>query len=187
MEDYEEAGQEHPLVIGAESLAVSGNALALAPAEGKTRWVTSELLPHSGGEQEEGLVGVVGYTTEEFYIVNQTSSSIRVFNGSHLDDAIYGQIALPQPIYSYSYEYKGVYAESAMTNFQTISYTTNTGDPYGQAKSCTWTVTKTYNSSCTANVYSTALGLHGAQCTFDGSQSWVDPTTCQLQVVLVML
>ncbi|RKH42859.1 hypothetical protein D7V93_37495 [Corallococcus llansteffanensis] len=68
---------------------------------------------------------------------------------------------------------------------QVITYTTNLSDPYGAAKTCTYSVSTAFvNGACQANITFTAQGAQGAVCGFFPAQSGVDPVTCQLQLAV---
>lgn len=70
---------------------------------------------------------------------------------------------------------------------QVISYTTNLADPYGAAKTCTYAVSTAFvGGSCQANINFYAQGTQGVACGYIPSQSGIDPTTCQLQLALVI-
>ncbi|CAM3082872.1 hypothetical protein G4177_04955 [Corallococcus sp. ZKHCc1 1396] len=67
---------------------------------------------------------------------------------------------------------------------QLYYYTTNPADPTGAAKTCRWILTLTVtNGVCSGSINQAAFGTQGAVCTLSTSQTFVDPMTCQAQVV----
>ncbi|MCP3100172.1 hypothetical protein LZ198_14955 [Myxococcus sp. K15C18031901] len=69
---------------------------------------------------------------------------------------------------------------------QTYLYTNNTLDPAGNAKTCRWQVVVNYNATtatCSAVVNQTAFGTQGVLCGIDTTRTFINPTTCNLQVV----
>ncbi|MCP3065248.1 hypothetical protein LXT21_41395 [Myxococcus sp. K38C18041901] len=72
---------------------------------------------------------------------------------------------------------------------QTYFYTTNPADPTGAAKTCLWQLAVTYNAgtaTCSATIGQAAYGTQGVICYLDNAQSWINPTTCDAQVVSAM-
>ncbi|WP_224242169.1 hypothetical protein [Hyalangium gracile] len=122
-------------------------------------------------------------TTETFYIGNWTGV-VTYAGGSLTGSSV--PYPLPNPLnFTTPYTYSG--AAQALVPVltpwtQTFGYTTNPSDPFGQAKTCIWTVNvNVVNGACTASVSVTAYGAQGGLCHID-TGSAVDPTSCQLFV-----
>ncbi|MCP3058833.1 hypothetical protein LXT21_08625 [Myxococcus sp. K38C18041901] len=63
--------------------------------------------------------------------------------------------------------------------------TTNPADPTGNAKTCFWQFAVLFdnNGVCTGTLNQAALGNQGVQCGVDTANSYIDPVTCQSQIV----
>jgi len=118
---------------------------------------------------------------EVFAIHNALSVPLSVFNSFTLQGM--PSVLLPSSIPAASEPVFGVLVPIAVSWSQVMSYTTNLSSPVGDAKACSWLLAVTFNGSCTGTVSAAALGLQGAICSFDPSRSFIDPATCQTQVV----
>jgi hypothetical protein len=143
----------------------------------------AKLPSRSVGDAATGDISSVtaGTTTEVFAIDNFLSVPISVFNSFTLQGT--PSVSLPSSIPALSEQVFGVFVPSAVSWSQVISYTSNLGSPVGDAKACSWLLAVTFNTTCSATVSAAPLGLQGAICSFDPSRSFVDPATCQAQVV----
>lgn len=125
-----------------------------------------------------------GTTTEVFAIDNFLSVPISVFNNLTLQGVPGApSVLLPSSIPALTEQVFGVMVPSAVNWSQVMSYTSNLASPVGDAKACSWLLAVTFNTTCSATVSAAPLGLQGAICSFDLSRSFVDPATCQAQVV----
>lgn len=120
-------------------------------------------------------------TTEVFAIDNFLAVPIFAFNSFTLQGT--PSVALPSSIPAFTEQVFGVNVPAAQSWSQVMSYTTNLSSPVGNSKACSWVVSVTFNGSCTGNASAAPLGLQGAVCGIDSSRSFIDPATCQTQVV----
>ncbi|WP_224363261.1 amidase [Hyalangium versicolor] len=120
---------------------------------------------------------------ETFYIGNWTGV-VTYAGGSLTGSSV--PFPLPNPLnFTTPYTYSGA-AQAlvpALTPWtQTFGYTTNPADPYGQAKTCIWTVSVTVTGGvCSGSVSVTAYGAQGGLCFIDTGSS-IDPASCQAVV-----
>ena len=136
--------------------------------------VEDESAAGSGAGEDVASIASALSVTQTFDIYDGTSKSIsRTYGGSFL----------PSPINSFTHRVGQNSAQEKTTTSQVITYTTNPQDPYGQAKTCTWSVTTSYNSGyCSVNAYASALGLQGASCPY--SFGSINTSNCQFSLYL---
>ncbi|MFP2909223.1 hypothetical protein ACLESD_30120 [Pyxidicoccus sp. 3LFB2] len=120
---------------------------------------------------------------EDFFVLNQTGVSVslglQVLTGTL--NGIWGTNPVPTGTY-------GGFQVSAPAPAPTFSqqyyYTVNPANPAG-SKTCVWRVdVSDVAGSCSAQVFYGTYG--GAICTLDAAQSFIDPVTCQAQIVTIM-
>ncbi|MCP3141930.1 hypothetical protein [Pyxidicoccus xibeiensis] len=125
----------------------------------------------------------IGPALENLLVLNQTGLNISlglqvltgtlngVFNPYPVPTANYGgfQVSAPAP---------------APLIAQQYYWTVDPANPAG-AKTCVWRVeVSDVGGSCAAQVFSGTYG--GASCTVDAVNSFIDPTTCQTQIVTII-
>ncbi|WNG19298.1 hypothetical protein [Cystobacter fuscus] len=125
-------------------------------------------------------VASVAPALENFLVLNQTGANISlglqvltgtlngVFNPYPVPTATYGgfQVSAPAPTPLVAQQYY---------------WTVDPANPAG-AKTCVWRVeVSDVGGSCSAQVFSGTYG--GAVCTLDAVNSFIDPTTCQAQII----
>ena len=125
----------------------------------------------------------IGPAVEDFFVLNRTGATLSLglitvtgtFNGVYSPYPVptgnYGgfQISAPAPTPLIAQEYY---------------WTVNPSNPAG-AKTCVWRLeVSDVNGTCSAQLFYGTYG--GAICTLDGAQSFIDPTTCQAQIVTNM-
>ncbi|RKH64750.1 hypothetical protein [Corallococcus aberystwythensis] len=128
-------------------------------------------------------VASVGPAVEDLLVINQSGANISlglqvltgtlngVYNPYPVPTANIGgfQVSAPTPAPSFSQQYY---------------WTVDPANPAG-AKTCVWRVDVSDNAGvCSATVYFGTYG--GALCTVDAAQSFIDPNTCQAQIVTVI-
>ena len=121
--------------------------------------------------------------TQDFYVYNLTGATLALHIQS-LTGAFIG-IRTPYPVPPFSYGGFQISAPApAPVVVQQYFWTVDPVNPAG-SKTCVWQVeVSDIGGSCAAQVFFGTYG--GAICTVDGAQSFVDPTTCQTQIVTNM-
>jgi hypothetical protein len=130
---------------------------------------------------------VAGVTTETFFVNNGRSNTIAIVNGTTLSGTII--VPLPSPIFPSQTPGAQVQVPATGGWSQLIEYTDNPAAPFAAGtNTCLWTVFVNFNGGCTASVNSTPFGSPGPVCGIftDPSLTFIDPTTCLLQVVFGM-
>jgi hypothetical protein len=132
----------------------------------------------------DGGQALAATTTETFYVANWTG--VNTFPGYSLT-ALSATLP-PNPLAptappSISGGFQ--LTVNALTNYtQVYYYTTNAADPTGAAKTCRWQLNVTVtNGVCAGTINQSAFGTQGVLCGLDTVNTFVDPATCQAQVV----
>ncbi|RKH33993.1 hypothetical protein D7Y13_16625 [Corallococcus praedator] len=135
----------------------------------------------------EGAATLAGTTVDTFFVANWTG--VNTFPGYTLTGT--PNILPPNPLAptappSISGVFQmGVGQLTPVT--QTYYYTTNAADPTGAAKTCLWQLNVTVSGTvCSGTLNMTAYGNQGVLCSIDTAQTFVDPATCQAQVVTII-
>ncbi|MFP2924901.1 hypothetical protein ACLESO_06730 [Pyxidicoccus sp. 3LG] len=141
---------------------------------------TIEIPVRRGG----GTSALLATTVDTFFIANWTG--VNTFPG-------YSIVGTPNPLPpnplppvaapSISGYFQMIVNPVART--QIYYYTTNAADPTGAAKTCRWQLNITVDAAgvCSGTLNQAAFGNQGVLCTLDTAQSFIDPTTCQSQIV----
>ncbi|HEX5752445.1 MAG TPA: hypothetical protein VFZ09_39940 [Archangium sp.] len=131
----------------------------------------------------DGPVASVAPALENLFVLNQTGADISlglqvltgtlngVFNPYPVPTANYGgfQVSAPAPTPLVAQQYY---------------WTVDPANPAG-AKTCVWRVeVSDVGGSCTAQVFYGTYG--GAVCTVDAANSFINPTTCETQIITII-
>ncbi|MFP2962083.1 hypothetical protein ACLEPN_30955 [Myxococcus sp. 1LA] len=131
-------------------------------------------------------VASVAPAIEDLFVLNQTGVNITravqiltgtivgIWGTNPVTTGTYGgyQISAPAP------------TPAPPTLIQQYYYTVDPANPAG-SKTCVWRVEVVDNAgACNAQVFFGTYG--GAVCTVDAAQSFIDPVTCQTQIVTIM-
>ncbi|GMU03644.1 hypothetical protein KH5H1_77670 [Corallococcus caeni] len=133
--------------------------------------------------KRESQVASVGPALEDLFVLNQTGLPISL--GIQVLTGTLNGVFNPYPVPTASY---GGFEVSAPTPAPLIAqqyyWTVDPANP-AAAKTCVWRVeVSDVGGSCQAQVFFGTYG--GAICTVDAAQSFIDPVTCQTQVVTVI-
>ncbi|WP_223645337.1 hypothetical protein [Corallococcus sp. EGB] len=123
----------------------------------------------------------VGPALENLLVSNQSGATISL--GLQIVSGTFNGVFNPYPIPTSSL---GGFQVSAPTPpfSQQYYWTVDPANPAG-AKTCVWRVDVADNAgSCAATVYYGTYG--GAVCTVDAINSFINPTTCEAQIVTIM-
>ncbi|NMO13402.1 hypothetical protein HPC49_19050 [Pyxidicoccus fallax] len=133
--------------------------------------------------RKEPSEAFVDPATQDFFVYNLTGATLALHIQS-LTGAFIG-VRTPYPVPPLSYGGFQISAPApAPVVVQQYAWTVDPANPAG-SKTCVWRVeVSAVGGSCTAQVFFGTYG--GAVCTVDSTLSFVDPTTCQTQLVTNM-
>lgn len=125
----------------------------------------------------------IGPAVEDFFVLNQTG--LNIFLGLQVVTGTLNGVYNPYPVPTANYGGFQISAPAPAPMFaQQYYWTVNSANPAG-SKTCVWRVeVSDVGGTCSAQVFFGTYG--GAVCTLDAAQSFIDPNTCQTQVVTVI-
>ena len=172
-----------PSIAAAEQFDFGGVDLEHHALVGPVKTETFELP----ARHAEGGSSLLANPIQRFYVGNWTGANAS-FGGNLFGISL--DVAPPNPLGPVTKPgvsgYFQLTVAPATSVTQTYYYTTNPAAPTGAAKTCRWILTVTYDAAtatCSATVNQTAFGTAGVICTLDTTNTWVNPTTCDAQVV----
>ncbi|MFY1827637.1 hypothetical protein ACN47A_17080 [Myxococcus fulvus] len=149
--------------------------LALAPTSALAEpfspsWTETFVLPSRRSETNASL-----WAQQDFYVGNFTG--VTLFTE--------GTLTPPFPTTVTAGNYGWASVLTWIPGGHTYTYSTDLGNRTGNAKTCSWQLVVTLDSNrvCSGVLQQAAAGTQGVQCAIDSAQSFIDPVTCQSQVV----
>jgi hypothetical protein len=132
----------------------------------------------------DGPVANVGPALENLYVINQTGAPI--YLGIQVLTGSLNGVFNPYPVPNANLGGFQVSAPSPTPMVVQQYYWTNNQANPGAGKTCVWRVeVSDVGGSCQAQVFFGTYG--GASCTVDAANSFINPTTCETQVVTQIL